>query len=331
MTSPVATGPSSGLIDLTGSFRLWPAPELNVWRGAMARAVRDVDPTLRPQLGGDPFLREQLAAELSVDMDQVAITSGVRAAAPILCRWSRRVVLERPTFLGVQRMLEMNNIPVTTTPWARFRDFTPDRHITFWVTGPCRNPDGDTPDERLLDTLNSFRSAGAQVVCNTSYRWFAPPQPMPEGFVTVGSLHKLAGPGSGLGWVVGHTAHAEETLRHLSIIAPPLHWQRAWGYFLKVGGLGLLTRRLRDIASLRTLIGDALGLPEGPRHGPNMLLPVRMREEQAVATLARRGVRVSPGSAFAASRDSIRISLGSLERSRAEFVTEALACVVDLK
>jgi DNA-binding transcriptional MocR family regulator len=310
---------TGAVLDLTGRPRLWDDQLLRLWRAAMTRALADVDPSLRAPLGGDRMLREHLACELGVTTDRVVITSGVRSAAVAVVRHASRVLVERPTFLGVPSLLSAAGIQVTSAPWERIGDA--EDGAAVWVTVPARNPDGKSPDAALLAVLREMIASGRTVVSNTTYQWFAP-QAVPEGVVCVGTLHKLAGPGAQLGWVIDPQG-GRDTDEALWFAAPPLHWQRAWGYFIGAGGLTVLRDRHADLATARTAFLAALGF-EVAGAGPHVLLRVASSEEDAVAAAAAAAIRVSPGAAFAATEPAIRVCLFGLSPEAARLAASIL-------
>jgi DNA-binding transcriptional MocR family regulator len=307
-------------IDLTGRPELWGGPVLRLWRAAMTRALADVDPSLRAPLGGDRMLREYLAGELGVVAERVVITSGVRSAAVALVRPAGHVLVEHPTFLGVPQVLSAAGIRVTSATWEQISCAADGQAI--WVTTPARNPDGRSLDPALLGVLQELIACGRTVVCNTAYRWFAAPSAMPDGAVLVGTLHKLAGPGAHLGWVIDPPG-GRDVAEALWFAAPPLHWQRAWGYFIRAGGVPVLRDRHADLAAARSAFLTELGLAASGA-GPHVLLRVTVPEEHAVAAVAAAGVLVSPGAAFAAPEPAIRVCLFGLSPAAAGRAASAI-------
>jgi DNA-binding transcriptional MocR family regulator len=316
------------LADLTGPARLWDDPELTVWRRATVKALMEVDPSLAAPPAGDPLLLDRLAQLLSVQRDRIMVTAGVRASAGPLMRVCDEVIVERPTFLGVVHALRREQLRVGTDPWERLTATHPVG-TGLWFTAPCRNPDGRRADERFLAEIAAAGDKGHRIVCNTAYRWFAAMPSLPTTVIQTGTLHKLAGRGARLGWVVADSG--DETLaRNLAATAPPLHWQRTWGHFLAAGGADLLLRRHRQLEAARSAFRSTVGcVDEVMGHeGPNILIPVAMPEPAAVAKLAEAGVRTSPGSAFQALRPSIRVCLARIPPAVAMAAGERVAAVL---
>jgi DNA-binding transcriptional MocR family regulator len=282
------------VIDLTGRWTLWPDAPLRLWRAAMRRALSDVDPTLRAPLTGDGLLREELAALTGTPAGRITVTAGVRAAAVGLLGREREVVVERPTYLGVPRALAGAGVRVRLAAWEQLAA----AGAPVWLTSPARNPDGRGAGPALLSRL----AAAGPVYLNSAYDWYAEPAEPPPGVRVVGTLHKLAGPGACLGWVRGELA--EHTVAALSLTAPPQHWQRAWGYFLRAGGLSVLRAAQPDVIAARAAFLVAAGR-SATGQGPNVLIElpggaVPGWSAYAVAELALAGVLASPGEAFAA-------------------------------
>lgn len=321
-------------LDLTGGSRLWPEPELGAWRRAAVRALGELDPSLRVPAVGDPLLRELLSTVLEVPADRILVTAGVRAAAGPLMVRCPQVVVERPTFTAVPAALRAAGIAVRSRPWEDLFDgIEPGTGI--WFTSPGRNPDGrDLPPE-IAAAAGEAAERGARVVCNTAYRWFGRTPSLADSVLQAGTLHKLAGRGASLGWVVAAPPEegggtVAELAGPLSLIAPPWHWQRTWAHFLAADGLELLRGRHGRLGAAREAFLSALlrHRPElsrslGPAgaggSGPNVLVPVPPPEEEAVGALAEAGVRVSPGAAFDAGTSSIRVCLfGLTQRESAE-------------
>jgi DNA-binding transcriptional MocR family regulator len=317
-------------LDLTGHWPLWAQPELGLWQRSMQRAVADVDPSMRAPLRGDGLLREALAAQLSLDPATLTVTAGVRACAAVLCRDSAGVMLERPTFLGVHRVLVASGLRVRLTAWDD-KAFLSRRDHAVWFTEPVRNPDGARMDRSLLATLAGQAAAGRRVIRNATYHWFAPSADeamATDAMVTVGSLHKIAGPGAKIGWLADRATPDDDLLRWLAMSAPPLHWQRAWGYFVRAGGLDLLRRPAATIARVRASLVAALGLADDGRAGPNLLVPLAGGETSVCATLWARGVRVVPGASFGAGEPAARICLTGLAVHDVPAVAAAFAGLV---
>ncbi|WP_328876654.1 pyridoxal phosphate-dependent aminotransferase [Streptomyces sp. NBC_00287] len=292
------------VIDLGGAWPRWPAGALKVWQEAHARAAAVADPSCWAPAEGDPVLREQLARVTGARADQLVVTSGVRAAAPALVRGCSHVVVERPTFLGVPDTLAAHGVPVRFLPWDRVREVPGG--AALWVTTPCRNPDGRQPDAAFLADLRAAVRRGVRVICNTAYTWYAGRVELPPGVIRVGTLHKIAGPGAGVGWVVREDPGSVGP--HSAMPAPPAYWQRVWGYFLEAGGLALLRAPHEEIEAVRAAFLGRVGTADAG-WGPHVLLRVPAAEEDAVSALAEVGVIVGPGSAFGAEAPSVRACL----------------------
>ncbi|MFF5052238.1 hypothetical protein ACFY1S_03505 [Micromonospora sp. NPDC000663] len=302
-----------------------------MWRRATVKALGQVDPSLGAPLEGDPLLRECLADLLRVRYERIVVTAGVRAAVGPLLRDVDEVLVERPTFRGVLTAMRRERLRVRTDTWEWMIDAGADNTgAALWFTAPCRNPDGRGVDARFVAAVGAAAERGRRVVCNTAYRWFAPVPDLSEAVLTVGTLHKLAGRGARLGWVIAASGDGE-MVPALAASAPSLHWQRAWAHFLIDGGAALLLRRHQQLDAARAAFFAALDMPTvaSGQEGPNILIPVALPEPEAVARLAAAGVRVSPGSAFHAWQPSVRVCLTQISPAVAgqagERVAEVLA------
>ena len=297
------------IADLTGARPLWSAPELKAWRRAAVQTLAEVDPTMAAPPGGDRMLREALAHIVPAAADRIMITSGVRASVGPLLRDCAEVVIERPTFAGVVHAIRRERVPVRAESWERMVRPQPSG-TALWFTAPCRNPDGRCADEAFLTAMTAAAESGHRVVGNTAYQWFAPSPPLTTAVSWTGTLHKLAGRGARLGWVVADPAD-EDLLHGLALTAPPLLTQRTWGRFLAGGGADLLRQGHQELRAAVAAFFAALGPagPDGDRQGPNFLIPVPVDDAEAVTRLAEAGVRVAPGSAFDAVEPSVRVTL----------------------
>ncbi|MFF3406058.1 aminotransferase class I/II-fold pyridoxal phosphate-dependent enzyme [Streptomyces sp. NPDC002742] len=308
------------LFDLGGEWPRWPDAAVRLWRRAMSRAGAATDPSCWVPQEGDPLLREQLASELGVSAGQLVVTSGVRASAAALVRTCSPVLVERPTFLGVPDVLASHGIPVRSSRWEQITEAP--RGSALWVTVPCRNPDGRQPDRRFLDDLAAAVDRGVRVICNSAYAWYAGPAELPPGVVRVGTLHKLAGPGAGIGWVIRDDTEAV-SWPPPGMPVPPPFWQRTWAHFIEDGGLSLLRAPLRELEAVRSAFLAGAGRPDGGA-GPHVLLPVPVPEPYALSALAAVGIVASPGAAFGAGEPAVRVSLIGLTADAARGVGERM-------
>jgi DNA-binding transcriptional MocR family regulator len=302
----------TALLDLTGASALWAEPLLRLWRACTERCLRELDPSMRAPRDGDELLRRELSAYLGTDPSTLTVTSGVRAAAGALARQCSEVVVERPTFLGVADVLTRQGIRVRFAAWESLAEqLLPASGI--WITSPCRNPDGRTPDAALLASLAALASQGHRVLCDTAFSWFQPQQQLPPAFTRLGTMHKLAGPGARLGWVTS-TDLPQSARAELGAGAPPWQWQRTWGYFIGAGGLAMMCARTELTMAARSAFLSTLGDRSADLSGagPNVLLQVALAGESAVTALRRHGVAVSVGSAFGAGTHSVRVCLDGI-------------------
>jgi DNA-binding transcriptional MocR family regulator len=312
------------VIDLSGPQPLWPTDAALLWARCAATAARDTDAWAASPPGGDPQLREQLAALWAADPDEITVVAGARAAAAAYGRLADRVLLERPTFSGITHALAAVRARWAQVPWDRL-DRAP-QGTAVWVTSPCRNPDGASLPPDAIRRM----AARGRLIVNRSYQWFADEPPPTHGDLVL-SLHKLAGRGARLA-AVRSADFASAAADFLPFLTPPVHWQRAWARFLREGGVRLLgaehisrVRASSDAfrSELRTL-GTGFA-PAGT--GPNVLVPLRrgIGEDAAVGALAARGFQVLAGRHFAACSPSIRVNFSAVHPEPAARFARALA------
>ena len=312
-----------GGADLGGTQPPWPAEAIDLWSGAAGAAARRIDLWRVPAPRGDDLLREQLAAALDLEPDRLTIVGSVRAAAVSYARRCARIVLERPGWQGLTAALADSGARVERAGTAELARAGGPAGTLLWLTSPHRNPDGHTLDVGLVEALAGQLKSGRRVVLNEAYRWFGAGPRVP-GADLVGSLHKLGGVGSRIGWV--HSADFfERAVPELVGCTPSAVWQHAWGRFLAHGGLHLLHAA---VVAPALAAGDAFDAAAGlvSMAAPHRLLrlPAGTREAEAVRRLAAEGWSVGPGSAFDAEVPSIRVSFLGVEPEQAVAFAAAL-------
>lgn len=267
------------------------------------------------------MLRHALADHLGVPAAELAVTSGIRGQVASLLAGATALVVERPTFLSVPRLAAQYGVPVVALDWE---DILDGRGVpegaTVWVTSPARNPDGRTLTRAEADRLDELAGAGRRVVVNQAYHWCVPDAPRPRAAILVGSLHKLAGGGTALGWQVTPGGAGPD---RPAAGGPPTAWQHAWASFIGAGGLELLAeaaleapaRRCRRFASaVRLPSGVELRYGDGP--SLSLLLPDGTSEEAAVEALGGQGLAVGAGAAFGWDRAAVRLSFTGVSESQ---------------
>jgi 2-aminoadipate transaminase len=305
--------------DLGGTQPAWPAEAVELWAACAAAAARRPELWRVPAPQGDELLRERLSAALDLDAERLTVVGSVRAAAVTYARRHRRVVLERPGWQGLTAALTGSRATLERAGVAELARTRPPAGTVLWLTSPHRNPDGHTLSAPLAGDLSGQVRAGARVVANEAYRWFGAGPRVP-GADLVGSLHKLGGLGSRIGWV--HSAgFFDEAVPELVGSTPSAVWQHAWGRFLAAGGLALLHAA---VVAPALAAGAAFDAELGGQAvaGPHRLLrlPSGAGEADTVGRLAAAGWSVGPGSAFGAEFPSVRLSfLGVSAEQAAEF------------
>lgn len=314
--------------DFSGAQPSWPAEAVELWSGCAAEAARDTALWRAPAPAGDDQLRTRLGAEFGLDPAHLTVVAGARAVALTYGRCTRRVLVERPTFLGLSPMLRAHGARVRHFGWADIP--VPEPDTTVLVTSPCRNPDGATLDGPTREVLEGLCRKGVHVAVNGAYVWFDRQSPRVAGADLFVSLHKLAGVGARLGFVFSESFF-ERGVPEIASTGPPPVWQRAWARFLARDGLRLLEAHIvsTTLAAARvfleTLAGEGAE-PLPPATGPNLLLPLPSGtdEDSALAALAERGFLVSAGRHFASAAPAIRVTFTGTTRDQAAALAETL-------
>ncbi|MEU8727353.1 MULTISPECIES: pyridoxal phosphate-dependent aminotransferase [Streptomyces] len=297
--------------DLTGAPYRWPDDLVELWRRCLRRAACDPGWDARPPWQGDPELRAALGAVLglSVAAGGPLVSSGIRPLVAPFALLGRRVVVERPSFLGVVTAFERCGARVLQADLREaLRIARPAREHLLWITSPWRNPDGWSLDRAAADRLAGFVADGGVLVQNETYRFFTPPGLRAEGLrvpgaFVAGSMTKAAGPWARLGWLHGHTV-PPQVEAHLRAAAPPAVWQRAWARFAADGGVERLLERCRAVAALTA---HASAVSGARQHGGASVL-VRLGIEEPVDHLLREhGLRVGDGQDFGAPAGTVRL------------------------
>jgi DNA-binding transcriptional MocR family regulator len=199
---------------------------------------------------------------------------------------------------------------VTLHDWADLPDTSPDTAI--WLTSPFRNPDGRSLSDSERATLARLAAAGRRVIVNGAYRWFGEHRGVP-GADHLGSLHKIAGHGARLGWVISPDFFDRATAELIGTPPSPV-WQRSWGLFLRRGGLDLLIEETAAPAlSAAAAFHERLSVPASG--APHVLLTLRagISEESALAYLADRCFRLNPGADFFGAAPAVRASFAGAD------------------
>jgi DNA-binding transcriptional MocR family regulator len=305
------------VIDLTGPPPRWSATTLAHWQESIFQASTDPLVWIQRPPRGDEGLREVLGQALGLDPAGLTITSGVRAAALSYGRVRRPIIVERPTFGGVVNALSCTGTRPELLPWTQMLSGEHPNAL-LWLTSPSRNPDGATLCEQDRSALARHVQQGGRAVVNDAYRWYGAEPPPVDGVELVGTLHKLIGMNTRLGWV--HSVQFPvEAQPDLAAVAPPTVWQRAWAHFIATGALRALadsTNRAtaEALAAYQEQIATRADTPPPETTGPHVLIPLApdVTEAEGVTHLAARGWRVLEGRHFHVSRPALRACLRDL-------------------
>lgn len=316
------------MIDLTGTFPPWPEEAARLWESCARHAAAQAELWRFPAPQGDDLLREQLGRVLGLDPSGLTITASVRAAALTYARLEPEIALERPTFPGVARALSESRARLVMGEWDALLRDQPVPGPLLWLTSPFRNPDGATLTDDDRAALQRRAAAGQHVVINGAYLWYASSVPAVAGADLVGSLHKLGGIGTRLGWVHSAT-YFDRAVPELLGTTPSPVWQRAWGLFLQRGGPDILRRNLVEPALVSAAaFRGSLSAKTGSA-GPHCVLPLApgVTEQQAIGQLEDRGFRLCPGQDFFCLRPAVRVAfLGVCTADAERFAGAAASC-----
>lgn len=316
------------MIDLSGTFPRWSNQAQSLWESCARQAARDDRLWRFPAPQGDDLLRDRLGQVIGLDPASLTITVSVRAAALTYARTSAAIVVERPTFPGVVQVLRSSAAEVTLRDWGALLSERSAARPLLWLTSPFRNPDGAILTAADRAALLERTEAGQPVVINAAYLWYAPRTPGVPGADLIGSLHKLGGIGTRLGWVHSATYFTEAVPELLGATPSPV-WQRTWGLFLERDGAALLRRDIVEPAlASSAAFGNALPWKAGITgpHGLLTLVP-GVAEEQAVRKIEQAGFRVCAGGDFHCPRPSVRVAFLGVAPAEAEcFAATVASC-----
>jgi DNA-binding transcriptional MocR family regulator len=194
----------------------------------------------------------------------------------------------------------------------------------YWITSPCRNPDGASASDALLDDFDKIGSTSL-VVVNETYRWFRESRSKHANISYVGSLSKIAGAGCRIGWIRGRrVVEILEQFPGELVARPATIWQHLWARFIIRDGLHLLREPFvhAPAASANRFVEVLSGRSHTEEtKSPHMLLSWEQRDlcaDDAVATLRESGLLVGNGRDFDGPPGSIRLSFTSVDLEAAE-------------
>lgn len=291
-------------MDLTGPSGGWTAETRAMWQRCLGQAFVTATGAVWETLprSGLPELREAFGRKFAADPAHLRITSGIRSEVATLMAGARRIVVEQPGFTSIRLLAGQLGYEVVPATWEQLLDgdlLTPDS--VMWLTSPARNPDGRTLTTEEAERLDGLSASCRRLVLNMAYYWASPDAPVPTSATRVGSLHKIAGGGCAVGWVVDP---GREPVHRPAGGGPPTAWQLAWAAFVAEGGLDQLAEvglraPSRRCSRLAFQLARESGLRVAYGAGPSMTIASpHLNEERLLATLAEVGVRAGAGSNF---------------------------------
>lgn len=322
------------VLDLTGPSGGWTAASRTRWHHCLESAGRSPGAWDTTPRTGLPRLRDALAAAVGLDPERLAVTSGIRSQVAELTYDARTLVVEAPGFQSIAGVARQQGVAVEPCDWEAMLS---GEHVSadrvLWLTSPCRNPDGRTLSGEQAERLGELVGASRRVVVNQAYFWCAPRSARPVGAHLVGSLHKLAGGGSALGWRWGPEGPGPERPARGG---PPTMWQLAWAQFVEEGGLEDLAEQALHAPSRRCArFVDLLPVRDDlrPDHGggPSLVLSCdgARNGQELVAAFAERGLRVGAGAAFGCPPETVRLSFTGVTDDDVETCARRVTTVAD--
>lgn len=300
-------------VDLTGPMGAWPPGERQLFERCWQAALAEPGVWSTAPRTGLPRLREALARELGLKVGELAVGTGVRAQSAEMLADAESLIIEHPTFSDIPQLARERGVTVLARTWEEIlAGDDVSGNTVVWITSPARNPDGRTLTPAEARRLDELASNCRRVVVNQTYHWVAPQAPRPRDAVLLGSLHKIAGGGSAVGW---QSTPGGAGPGRPAGGGPPTAWQLAWAAFAEQGGLRPLAEHALQAPSLRCRrFADSLRLPAGVRllcgEGPSLLLAFsrHLDEHTVCSAFARCGLKVGAGSAFGWRGTAVRMS-----------------------
>jgi DNA-binding transcriptional MocR family regulator len=331
--------------------RLFPAGEF--WEGLVAQ--RDDIPAVAGYVAsqGDPQLRVEISRDLlersiHAAPDEIVVvagvTQGLALTAQCLAQPGDRILVERPTYLGLLHTVKAHGLQPVGVPLDADgpvleeleRLIVQERPRFFYTVPTYQNPTGRcmSPARRqaVVDLANAH---GVVIVEDDIYARLAyddpPPLPLKTldhtgNIVYVSSYSKVLMPGLRLGYLVAPSRLTERlvSLRQATDLCSPPLLQRALTHFLREGGLRRHLRRVLPLyrerrnaltTALRRYLPDDVqwSAPQG-----GFCTWLTMPGYHAFADLERaflaHGWAVTPGEVFLAepqAQKSLRLCFGS--------------------
>lgn len=285
--------------------------------------------------GGLRELRERIAEIHGVDLNEVVVTPGAKAAIAALIRAARRVGVFAPYWPGYRAAASLFGRRMIARHLSERRGWAPSQADVEWLASRVdlvivnypNNPTGAVIDRARARTIvDTARDRGVVVVSDEAYRDLAfdgsrlvMAELESEGVASVYSFSKtFAVPGLRVGYVVGDPSLVAEVRRFIAATytGVPRFAQAAALKALDV--LEEAARRAREAykarleAALRVLDEEVFTYTR-PKGGLYIFLKARLPVDGAELAyrLAEKGIGVFPGEAFGGARYRryLRVSL----------------------
>ncbi|SHJ66780.1 transcriptional regulator, GntR family [Rubritalea squalenifaciens DSM 18772] len=280
--------------------------------------------------------KRMLRSGATVSPDEIIITSGATEAITIAlstcCKPGDLVAVEAPTFFGILRIIESLRLKVIEIPVCPINgididvlDEISDKHpIKACVVQPnFQNPTSSViPHESRNRLVKLAQQRDFTLIEDDLYGDLTFDNDRPtsllahaggENVIHCGGVSKTLSPGLRVGWLAARSGHAEMTaIKNISFTSNPTVSELVVASFLADGGYDRHLRRIRQryqsqVLQMRESIFK--NFPEGTRvnspRGSFVLwvqLPLQVDCERVAHEAMSRGISITPGSIYSASK-----------------------------